>query len=96
MHVAYVVDAMSLRVKKYSLTNPPRPFFLKLPLELLRILNSKAFLYKGVSAKLCARVEVPLTGLKGLLLLQELEFLHRPIPGHRLRLIRDALLASAI
>jgi hypothetical protein len=54
VHRAYVVDAMSLRVKKYSLTNSPRPFFSKLPLELLRILNPKAFLYKGVSAE-CVR-----------------------------------------
>jgi hypothetical protein len=30
VHVAYVVDAMSLFVKKYSLTNSPRPFFLKI------------------------------------------------------------------
>jgi hypothetical protein len=63
---------------------------------LLPILNPKEFLYEGVSAKLFARYEVPLTGVEGFLLLQELEFLHRPIPGHRLRRIRDALLASAI
>jgi hypothetical protein len=82
-------------VKKYSLTNSPQPFFSKL-LELLPILISKEFLYKGISAKLFARLQVPHTGVKGFLLLQELEILHRPIPGHRLRLIRDALLASAI
>jgi hypothetical protein len=77
---------MSLRVKKYSLTNSPRPLFSKLPLELLRLLNSKEFLYKGVSAKLCARVEVPLTRAKGFLL----DFCGAsPIPELLLRLIPD-------
>ena len=84
---ACVVDAMSLRVKKYSLTNSPRPFFSKLPLELLRLLNSKEFLYKGVSAKPFARYEVPLTRWKGFLQMSEL--LKLPIPELRLRLIPD-------
>jgi hypothetical protein len=54
---------------------------------LLPFLNSKEFLYKGVSAKLCARYEGSLTGVAGFLLMPEL--LHHLIPELLLRLIPD-------
>ena len=90
MHGGYVVDAKHLFVKKYSLTNSTLVNFSKWPLELLRFLNSKEFLYKGVSAKLFARYEGSLTGVKGFLLMPEL--LRHLIPELLLRLIPRPIL----
>jgi hypothetical protein len=68
VHDGYVVDAKHLFVKKYSLTNSTLVNFSKWALQLQRFLNSKNFLYKGISAKLFAGYEGSLTGVKGFLL----------------------------